>query len=370
MKIIDVETRLVKLDMAAWYGDAGPPPGTPPHWEIPLARVSTDEGVDGFVTGYDTYGGGRMIAHLIRDQYRPMLLDQDPLRSEKIWHEFRWLNRHLRNARDAASGMLDVCLWDIRGKVADMPIGALLGLYRDRVPTYKTGAPQEVATPELAAEAALEAQAKGYRGFKLQSWRGRAEDVPVLRAAREATGDDFTLMVDSSGAYTFTEALEVGRVLEELGYHWFEEPIPDQQVGMLARLAAELRVPILAAETSTVHELPEYIRQGAIDMVRGDAYIKGGITGLRKALAMSELFGLDLEIHTAATPLMDVANLHVACSVKNCSFVEHHHEVFRFGLEGGPLEIDADGCQRLPEGPGLGVEFDWDWIEDHTIETI
>ena len=107
-----------------------------------------------------------------------------------------------------------------------------------------------------------------------------------------------------------------------------------------------------------------------VDMVRGDAYIKGGITGLRKAIATCELFGFDLEIHTAATPLMDIANLHVACSTRISRFVEHHHPVFRFGLKGSPLLIDADGCQRLPSGPGLGVDLDWDWVENHTISLV
>jgi L-alanine-DL-glutamate epimerase-like enolase superfamily enzyme len=94
--------------------------------------------------------------------------------------------------------------------------------------------------------------------------------------------------------------------------------------------------------------------------------MKGGITGLRKAMAAAELFGLPLEIHTANTPLLDVANLHVACAAANTEFVENHHPVFRFGLKRHPLEIDADGCARLPAGPGLGVELDLDWIDDRT----
>jgi L-alanine-DL-glutamate epimerase-like enolase superfamily enzyme len=93
----------------------------------------------------------------------------------------------------------------------------------------------------------------------------------------------------------------------------------------------------------------------------------GGVTGLRKALAACELFGYNLEIHTASSPLLDVANLHVACSVTNCELLETHHQMFRFGLKGSPLDPDAAGYVHLPMGPGLGVELDWDWIEDHTV---
>lgn len=366
MKITDVKTRIVGLDMTPLYGEMLPP-GSPRIWEIPLTTVSTDEGVMGYVTGYDTYGGGRMIAQLIRDQYRPILIGQDPLHTEAIWHRLRQANRHLRNARDAASGMLDVCLWDIRGKIAGLPIAKLLGVYRERVPCYATGSPAVLKTVEQTVAQVRQAKAAGYRGFKLQVWDGPAKDLPRLRAAREAAGAEFRLMVDSSGVYSYTEALEVGRVLDELNYAWFEEPIPDRQLALLKRLAEQLRVPILTAETTTVHELPEFLRQEAGDMVRGDTYIKGGITGLRKSLALCELFGIDLEIHTAATPLLDVANLHVACSAANCSYVEHHHPVFRWGLKNDPLAIDADGCQRFPDAPGLGVEIDWNYVDDRTL---
>jgi len=67
---------------------------------------------------------------------------------------------------------------------------------------------------------------------------------------------------------------------------------------------------------------------------------------------------------------LDVANLHVACSTESGRFLESHHSMFRFGLKDDPLAVKPDGCQHLPDGPGLGVEIDWDWIEDHTVETI
>lgn len=367
MKITEITTRLMALDMASLYGDAPPPQGESTTWQIPLITVKTDAGVEGHITGYDTSGGGPMIATLIRDQYAPVFIGQDPLYSENLWHQCKWLNRHLRNARDATSGLLDACLWDIRGKLANLPLGVLLGLQRNKVPCYSTGAPSMITTVEATVAEALRVKKAGYQGFKLQTWDGPALDIPRLRAAREAVGPDFPLMVDSSGIYTYAEAIAVGKVLDELDYRWFEEPVHDSQIDVLRRLSQQIRTPILAAETNTVHEIPEYIRDGAVDMIRGDAYIKGGVTGLRKALAACELFGYELEIHTAATPLMDVANLHVACSTKISHFVEHHHAVFRFGLKGDPLAIDAQGFQHMPTGPGLGVEIDWDWVENHTL---
>jgi L-alanine-DL-glutamate epimerase-like enolase superfamily enzyme len=177
-------------------------------------------------------------------------------------------------------------------------------------------------------------------------------------------------MEDAVGGYDYLTALKAGKVLGELGYTWFEEPIPDRQADQLRRLTEQLEVPILAFETLRLGELVGHLRQGAADIARGDVLISGGITGLRKALATCELFGWNLEIHGIGSVLMDIANLHVALSVENCRFLESHHEMFTRGVVGSPLAIDADGCRTLPEGPGLGVEMDWDWVDDHTIEVV
>ena len=151
---------------------------------------------------------------------------------------------------------------------------------------------------------------------------------------------------------------------------WFEEPFADAHVLALKRLAADIRTPVLAAETVGLFELPHYLTEGAVDMVRGDVHYKGGVTGLMKALALCEVLGFELEIHTAATPLLDVANLHVGCATRSSRFLEGHHPMFRFGLMDDPLRVHADGCQHVPTGPGLGVTLDWDWIDRHTVAEI
>ena len=158
------------------------------------------------------------------------------------------------------------------------------------MPLYATCPPQTIATlDELETEVRAKLDA-GFSAIKLQLSGGPTLDIPRLRRAREIAGAGFPLMVDSSAMLTFEEALRIGRVLDELGYEWFEEPFPDDHVVLLRKLAGELRTPVLAAETVSLTELPHFMVDGAVDIVRGDVHHKGGITGLMKAIGMCELF--------------------------------------------------------------------------------
>jgi L-alanine-DL-glutamate epimerase-like enolase superfamily enzyme len=366
MRISSLSVRLVAVDASSWYGNAPLPAGESKTWLFPLMTLETDAGVSGHSMAYGKQGEGRATLDLLKDVVEPRLVGEDPLEHGKLWQRLMRKTRDLRLVTDALTGMVDVALWDLRGRALGVSVCDLLGRCRDRMPTYAT-ASRFLTTPELVYQEAKAAKESRYHGYKLQLWQGPRQDIPRYRAAREAVGPDFPLMEDAVAGYSFVEALEVGRVLDELGYHWFEEPIRDQHLAQLKRLADELRVPILATETAGLYEIPEYLRQSAVDLARGDVHTTAGITGLYRAATACDMFGVGLEIHTAATPLLDVANLQVACAVSNCSYLESHQELFRFGLVGSPLSPDEQGYLHLPSGPGLGVELDMDWIDDHTV---
>ncbi len=369
MKITGMTARLLEVDARPRFGDEGVPPGRPSTWHYPLMTLHTDEGIDGHTMGYGNQGDGRALAYLLRDVYLAEILGENPLHIEMLWQKLRRRTRHMYALMDSVVGIIDVALWDIMGKAMQQPIAMLLGLYREQVPGYATGYRFHPTAEQVHAEAQA-MKARGFHGYKLHFWNDPQTDIPCLYAAREAVGPDFKLMQDLNSKYSFTQALTLGRVLDELNFYWFEEPIPERQTDNVRRLADELKTPILGGETLRLDEMPEQLRYGAFDIARGDVYSKAGITGLYKCCAMCELFGLNLEIHTMATPLLDVANLHVGCAVRNCDFMEVIHPVYRFGLKGQPLDIDDAGYLHLPSGPGLGVDLDWDWIENHTVEVI
>jgi L-alanine-DL-glutamate epimerase-like enolase superfamily enzyme len=370
MKIIDISTRRIRLGAEPWFTPHAIPSGHVPYFEFPFTTLHTGEGIDGYTMDYGPLGQGRGSAYAVHDIYYHDLVGQDPLNHEAIWQKLRSKQRHLYNFTETIWSNLDVALWDIKGKAAGLPIAVLLGKFRDRVPLYATCPPQTITTVEETESEVLSKKGEGYAGIKLQLSAGSKYDVPRLRRAREAAGQGYPLMLDSSAVLSFEDALKIGYELDELHFEWFEEPFPDDHILLLKKLSDSIRTPVLAAETVSLTELPNFLVNGAIDIARGDVHHKGGITGLMKALGMCELMGFELEIHTAASPLLDVANLHVGCATRLSRFLESHHPMFRFGLKGDPLSLQPDGCQHLPTGPGLGVELEWDWIDNHTVELI
>ncbi len=369
MKITSIESRVIGYDVAEAWGGILPEGITSSWYEYSFDTFHTDEGIDGHTNQNANLRDGGAMVHVLHGLYAPQLIGEDPLEVERLWHKLRRLNRHAYNLSDGMAGAIDVALWDIRGKVAGMPIATMLGTARKRIGAYATARNIE-PTPEAVFEEARTRKEQGYHAFKVQFWDGLARDIPRYRAAREAVGPDYPLMQDAAGMYSYAEALAVGKVLGDLDYTWFEEPIPDRNLFQLQRLTDQLAVPILSGETSRVHELAEGMRMGAFDIARGDVHMKEGITGLRKAAGMADLLGFDLEIHAINQPLLDVANLHVAMSIANCRWSETFHPIYYRGLKGEPLAIDADGYKHLPTGPGLGVDLDWDWIDDNTQSVV
>jgi L-alanine-DL-glutamate epimerase-like enolase superfamily enzyme len=369
MKITAIESRVIGYDVAEAWGEGVLPEGINTSWyEYSFDTFHTDEGVIGYTMQNANLRDGAAITDVLHDLYAPQVIGEDPIASEALWQKLRRLNRHAYNLSDGIAGAIDVAVWDIRGKVAGLPIASMLGLAREKIPAYATARNID-PTPEDVYTEAAERKAQGYHGFKVQFYNGLDRDIPRFRAAREAVGDGYPLMEDGVGMYTYTEALAAGKVLGELNYEWFEEPIPDRNLFQLQRLTDQLDVPILAGETSRVHELAEMIRMGACDIARGDVHMKEGITGLHKAAGMADLLGFELEVHGINQPLLDTANLHVALSMSNGRWSETFHPIYYRGLKGGPLDIDAEGYKHLPAGPGLGVELDWDWLDDNTRST-
>jgi L-alanine-DL-glutamate epimerase-like enolase superfamily enzyme len=333
-----------------------------------LLTLTTDEGLNGHAfLGSALYPADIDAGGLIRF-LKPLVVGRDPLGRERIITDC-WTRSRMISVRSI--GAIDVALWDLAGKIAGLPIHALLGTFRDRVPAYASSAILE-SSSAYAAEAA-QYQSAGWRAYKIhppQRWR---EDIAVCEAVRAAVGPAYPLMLDAAWSYTYDIALRVGRAIEALGFLWYEDPLAERDVYNCAKLREKLDIPLMATEYPP-HGLDAYapwLLLRATDYLRGDVAVKGGITTLVKAAHLAEAFGLKFEVHHGGNSLNNVANLHVLAAIGNADYFEVllPDAAHRYGLE-REIDVDADGLVHAPTEPGLGVPIDFALIERRKLAVL
>lgn len=340
--------------------------------EIPLIKVVTDVGIEGICMGI----GGRWQVKVTDSILKPMLIGEDPLDRERLWQKM-WKLRLYGKWSEGFIGCIDVALWDIGGKVANLPIYKLLGGYRDRIKAYASAECGDnnggLDSPVAFADHAEQCKKEGFTAYKLHPFAPSAHtqirgdpdrDISACKAVRERVGDEMALMFDAGAIYeSFADVLRVGRELEKLNFLWYEMPLQDYDLASYARLKRELRIPILAAEwvEGNIYTSVERILRKSLDIVRSDAGAKGGITQLRKTAALCEAFGLKVEIHLCPNPLLNAANLHVACAIGNSDYYElgllHPKLVGAssdFGVRNSIDRIDKEGYVVVPQKPEIG----------------
>lgn len=365
MKIVDVKVQCYSYPMPPMHGRRF---GS--TQEATIVRIQTDDGLEGFGSARAQGGtSGRVIAEAVLATAKPRLVGEDPFQREKLWQKLWALDRG-SYMQIFATGAVDVALWDLAGKALNAPVWQLLGGYRDKLPAYASSA--HLDGEDLYVQEAMSSRAKGYSAYKIHPFGEPERDIRLCRAVREAVGPDMALMLDPVGVYDHHGALRVGRELERLDFYWYEEPLIDYDLRGYAELCRDLDIPVVVGETvaGSIMTTAQYIDQRAGDILRSDVYWRGGITGVMKTAHLAEAFGLKTELHHAATPIMDVANLHCACAMRNCDYYEVlvPETSYRYGLR-EYVDIDQQGFVHAPDGPGLGVKVDWDYIDGHTTFT-
>jgi len=356
MKITDVT-----LTMINWTIPKGSYPGQAIEFggdkEFAVITVSTDEGIEGYSFMGSAMRSAADSAGPLLTYLKPVLIGQNPLDIGRLWHGLWRCNRF---ASIVAISALDIALWDIAGKVANMPIHRMLGTCRESVPAYASSA--FLPAPQDYAEEALHYKSQGWKAYKIHPHAKPDEDIEISRAVRKAVGDDMVLMLDSCWAYGYENAVRVGRAIEELDFYWYEDPLPEDDIYNYVKLRQKLDIPILTTEYAPggLYGLAQFILQGATDILRGDVCLKGGITALFKICHLAEAFRMKCEIHHGGNSLNNVANLHVTMAVNNCEYFEVllPEAAQKYGLV-QDIEVDRRGLVHAPEKPGLGYEIDW-----------
>ncbi len=336
--------------------------------QLGLVTVATDEGVEGHAFLGSAMNGAQNDAQAAIGHLKPMLMDADPLDREALYA--RMLARR-RAVSWRGIGALDVALWDIAGKVANLPVHRLMGTFRHSVPAYASSA----VLPSAAAyaEEAAQYKADGWQGYKIHPPARWREDIAVCEAVRAAVGDDFRVMLDSTWSYNYEEAIKVGRAIESLGFHWYEDPLADDDIYNCVKLREKLDIPLMATEYSPggFTSYVPWIMMRATDYLRGDVAVKGGITPVLKTARLAEAFGMNYEIHHGGNSHNNWANLHVIAAIPNTSFFEVllPAGAQKYGVI-DDIEIDSDGLVHVPTRPGIGAAIDFDLIEAKTVAVL
>lgn len=334
--------------------------------------IETGDGTRGEFCSVHSGKNGAMVG-----QVRALashLLGEDAEEREAIFNKLKRVHRHYMAVGHSA---LDIALWDLAGKAVNRPVWRLLGGYRRRLPTYAStlngGRHGILDSIEAYGDFAEECLALGYRGYKIHGWGegDPKEEAANLLHTAERVGDRMALMYDAaSELQTLADAIYVGKACDEGGYVWYEDPFMDAGWSPHAarQLKASIRTPLMLTEhVRGLESKATWITERATDYIRADPDYDMGITGTMKIAHLAEAFGLDCEIHAAGP-----AQRHCMAAMRNSSWYELSlvapgvanpvPPVFGSGYSDALEDIGADGCMPVPEGPGLGVDYDWDYI--------
>jgi len=278
---------------------------------------------------------------------------------------------------DYKAAAADICLWDILGKAVDRPIYQLLGGRKDRMMAYASS--QHLPAVEDYVPDAMKAKELGYRGYKIHPGSGQhrsGEPIPSyvghmeeIKELRKALGDEYVLAHDPVQAYNRYEALKVGRLLDELDYLWFEDPIRTTDLDGLVELASRLDVPLHVGEfLASISDFAEYIRRGAMGVVRLIADNVGGISGSMRVGLLADAFGLECTPHNWGNVLDLAVHFHLELALPNAYWFEMPHpaEYADRPYHKDKFRVDKDGYILAPKAPGLGYPFDRDALDKMT----
>jgi len=340
--------------------------------------IETSDGCRGeYVTHY--VGTKSALAQSL--MLAPLLLGRDAEAREGLYDDMK---RELRQYDHMGHGPIDIALWDLAARKYGTSVARLLGGYRTRIPAYASTYHGDrnggLDSKEAFADFALRCQEMGYPGYKIHGWHeGNArEEAQNLTHVRKVVGEDMALMLDCACELrTLADAIYVGHACDEADFFWYEDPFRDSGTSAHAHkiLREKIKTPLLQTEhIRGVEPKADFVLAGGTDFLRSDPEYDMGITGAMKIAHLAEALGIDCEVHAPGP-----AHRAVISAMRNTNFYEVAlvgpdcanmiPPVYACGYSDQLDCIGADGCVAVPEGPGLGVTYDWDFIRAHAGHT-
>lgn len=360
MKITKVETHLVSAPLShSWETGIG----SAKRRDELLVFVHTDEGIVGCGSSYHAHAAVAMKS-IVDTKVAPAVIGGNPLDIGTIWEKLFYGTVYIGSAGVQALAGIDIALWDILGKVSGQPVSRLLGGGGVECVTAYVGCMSLgfKAIDQLIDEAQGYVS-DGYKALKIRGGAGVRRDLEVMHAVRKALGDSIDLMIDVNARYSWPEALELSKKLQEVNTLWLEDPfdfsIPNHHddVGKLRRMGC---TPI--ASGGNIYSRFDYrnlLERGGVDYLTPDVAKSGGFSESLKMAHMASAHECIVAPHTL-NGLGQVANLHFAAAIPGHvrGYVEWDPtspNPLRDELMTNPVKV-KDGRVYVPQGPGLGTE--------------
>jgi D-galactarolactone cycloisomerase len=348
-----------------------------------ICVVATDEGITGLGEAFYFGGPASLAADMIDNALGPLIVGRDPLDTGVIWDFlYNWTrDQGMKGLTISALSAVDIALWDIKGKALGLPVHKLLGgAYRRQARVYATGLYEPQNVPDITEALVKEAlgyKEAGFSGMKLKVGYGIDTDLKYIKAIREAIGEDLFLMVDANHAYNAGEAIRLAKEMEPFHIHWFEEPVPPEDIEGYIEVKNSSAIPVAGGECEyTRYGFRELIQRRAVDILQPDLCAAGGFSEMTKIVAMASAANMPVIPHVWGTNVGLAAALQLFAALPN--FPERRFPAepfFEYDRSPNPLRDGVtvekfkmkNGYLDIPERPGLGVTLDLAFVEKHTI---
>ena len=370
MQIIDVKTSLLRVPKDEETEDG--------IQDLLVIEIITDEGIVGIGEVHSSPTVAQAVidaplSHVASRGLKSVLIGRNPLERETLWREmFQCTSVYGRRGIviHAISG-IDIALWDIAGKAADMPVAHLLGGDANREFTAYASILME-ESPELVRDSVLACLEAGFRAVKL-GWGPLGEsisrDAELVAAARDAGGDELELMIDIGYGVPLHYAMKLQRALEPYNLFFIEEALAPDNLSGYATLARESKTAIAAGEKSTTYyEFKQLIEIAKLDVLQPDVARAGGLTECRKIVTLAERESVLCIPHCWSSDILLAATIHLESAMAYVPYVEFCtlETPLRRSVTCERIEA-CNGTVKVPQGPGLGITLNQDTLAEFRV---
>lgn len=379
IKIIDVTVHVIKSKLDKPFAFSQ---GWVHERSATLIEIKTNKGIVGwgeaFCQGLEP---PEISAAVIENALKPILLEQCPLDIEVLWHKMYSTTRDYGRKGSVISAIsaVDIALWDIAGKYYNEPIHQLLGgAFRNKIKPYATGFYRLKGKGEAnrLAEEAISHYENGFDHMKVKLGFGIEDDLKCMESIYSALKNkNVTLMIDTNHAYGRSEALLLGKQLEDYRLRWYEEPVVPEDINGYSELKSKLNIPIAGGENEhTLFGFKSLFENNAVDIAQPDIGSCGGITGAKQIINLAHSFGVEVNPHVWGSAIAQAASIQVIASIPLTHFsifarepileYDQSSHPFRRELLTSPIEL-VNGMINVPKGKGLGIDINLNTIKKY-----